>query len=156
MGNLGSDVVLDDSGQSSLVLDVGNPSRELRVPQGSMASDELAIGGGEVCHGVSAAEGESVTRRLDSVPLHGVLGSQLAKVSLDDCNLLGIVDEVWVDDVTPVLLAFGNEGCVERLDLAGVEGVWCWDSQHQWQEERCSEEVHDEGVLLGGSLGSEE
>jgi hypothetical protein len=62
-GHDGLDVVLNDLGEGVAVVDVLHPLRELRVPQESVATDQLAVGSGPVNNAVSVAEAEAATAR---------------------------------------------------------------------------------------------
>lgn len=64
------DVGLHHAGELGLVGDGGDPGRQLAVPDGRMATDQLAVGGGEVDEVVRAGECELALDALGGVPLH--------------------------------------------------------------------------------------
>jgi hypothetical protein len=67
-----ADVVLHDAGQGGLVPDRGDPAGQLRVPHGSVTTDELAIVLCELGSLIGGAEVEGTTLRLDGIPLHAI------------------------------------------------------------------------------------
>lgn len=66
------DVVGHDLLERGLVLDGRNPGRQLRVPDGGVTADELAILRRKVDELVGTAEGELALRALGGIPLHAV------------------------------------------------------------------------------------
>ena len=80
----GLDVVLHHGNQSVLVVDLGDPGRQLRVPHERVTTDELAVALGPVDDSIGTAELEVTTRRLSGIELHRVLGGDLAEVGLCD------------------------------------------------------------------------
>lgn len=96
------DVVLHDRDQGVLVIDLGDPSRQLAVPDKSVATDKLAVGLSPVDEVVSTAELEVATRRLGSIELHRVLRCDLAKVVLGDVADVALVESSLVTSGTPV------------------------------------------------------
>lgn len=67
------DVVLHDRGQGCLVADRRNPARQLRVPDGGVAADELVIVRGKLHRLISRCEAEGSLGRFGRVPLHTVI-----------------------------------------------------------------------------------
>lgn len=117
------DVVLDDLGQSSLVVDVLNPLRELGVPDQSVTSDLEAILLSKVDDLVEAAEVELALAGLGGIPLARVLGGDGAKVSLDDGGVLCDAEQVGVGDGSVVELALVLDQLVDAVGgLAGLDG----------------------------------
>ena len=57
-GDHGGDVVLDDGSQGGAIVDGAYPRRQLRVPEESVAADDLAVGLSEVYNGVGVREAE--------------------------------------------------------------------------------------------------
>jgi hypothetical protein len=80
----GLDVILHHGNQSVLVVDLGDPGRQLRVPNERVTADELAVALGPVDDSVGTSELEVATRRLSGIELHRVLGGDLAEVGLCD------------------------------------------------------------------------
>ena len=80
----GLDVVLHHGNQSVLVVDLGDPGRQLRVPHERVTTDELAVALGPVDDSIGTAELEVATRRLSGIELHRVLGGDLTEVGLCD------------------------------------------------------------------------
>ena len=68
-----ADVVLHHRRQGSLVVDLGYPGRQLRVPHGGVSADEEAVVLCELGSLVGGAELEVATAGLGGVPLHAVL-----------------------------------------------------------------------------------
>ena len=95
-------MVLHDRDQGVLVLDVGDPGGHLAVPDKSVATDELAIGGSPVNEPVSTGKVEVATRRLSGIELHGVLGGDLAEVGLGSVVDVGVGVNVLVASSAPV------------------------------------------------------
>jgi hypothetical protein len=62
-------VVLKHTGQGRLVADLADPARQLRVPEQSVTTDQLAVLGGPVNEVVSLSEVEAATAWLGSIPL---------------------------------------------------------------------------------------
>ena len=85
-----SDVVLNHLSELSLVGDSLDPGRELRVPDEGVATEHLAVLGSESSSLVGGVEGELATGRLESIPLHAVLGGDLAKIGVDDLGRAAI------------------------------------------------------------------
>jgi hypothetical protein len=80
----GLDVILHHGNQSVLVVDLGDPGRQLRVPNERVTTDELAVALGPVDDSIGTSELEVATRRLSGIELHRVLGGDLAEVGLCD------------------------------------------------------------------------
>jgi hypothetical protein len=95
-------VKLHDGDQSVLVLDLGDPARELRVPDESVTTDELAVGRGPVDQTVGSAELEVATRRLSGIELHRVLGGDLTEVGLCDSADVASVESADIAGGAPV------------------------------------------------------
>lgn len=64
------DVVLHHGGECCFVADGRDPGRELAVPDGGVAADQLLVSRGEVDGLVCGAEVEVVARGLGGVPFH--------------------------------------------------------------------------------------
>jgi hypothetical protein len=64
------DVRLHHAGELGLVGDRRHPGRQLAVPNGGVAADQLAVGGGEVDEVVGAGECELALSAFGGVPLH--------------------------------------------------------------------------------------
>lgn len=75
-------MVLQDSGQLSLVVDVRDPGRQLRVPDHVVAADDLVVGRCPVDQVIGSCEAELALRWLGGIPLHAVLRCDLAEVLL--------------------------------------------------------------------------
>jgi hypothetical protein len=98
----GADVSLHHGDQGVLVSDLRDPARKLRVPDKSVTTDELAVGGGPVHESIGSAELEVTTRRLSGIELHRVLGGDLTEVGLCDVADVARVESVDVAGSTPV------------------------------------------------------
>ena len=98
----GPDVVLHHGNQSVLVSDLGDPARQLRVPNERVATDELVVTGSPVDEGIGALEVELATRRLSGIELHRVLGGDLTEVSPCDAADVALVEGVDVTGSAPV------------------------------------------------------
>jgi len=118
-----SDVVLHDVGEGGLVVDVLDPLGKLGVPDKSVTTDELAVLASEVDKVVATSEVELALSRLSGIPLHAVLGGNLAKVGLDDGSSLGITESTLVSSGTEVLLALGLEKLVQAVRGLGRAGL---------------------------------
>jgi hypothetical protein len=160
------DVVLDDSGQSGLVSNRGDPSRKLRVPHRGVSTHELAVVLGELDGLVCGAEVEGAARRLCRIPLHTaeilalaltscfciglrVLRRDLTKVGLNDCASLTAVKTTRVGASTEVLLSLGLHGSVDALGCLTLiedglrfgEGSCC--DERAGRQEGDKREFHD-------------
>jgi hypothetical protein len=62
------DVVLNNAGQGTRVADRRHPAGQLRVPDGSVSTDELVVLNSPVDKGVKTVEVEVALRGLDGVP----------------------------------------------------------------------------------------
>lgn len=115
-------VVLNDRLELVLVVDVLDPLRQLRVPEEGVAADLDAVLLGKVDDLVGGAEVELALAGLSGIPLHRVLGGDLAEDGLDGVGVLGVGEEVGVGDGTKVLLALVLDQLVEAgLRLAGLD-----------------------------------
>lgn len=117
------DVVLHDVGKGGLIVDVLDPLGKLGVPDKGVATDEVAVLAGEVDEVVTTGEVEVALAALGSIPLHGVLGSKLTKVGLDNGSSLGITQSTLVTTSTEVLLALGLEELVKAVSGLGRAGL---------------------------------
>jgi hypothetical protein len=95
-------VVLHDRDQGVLVVDRADPCRQLAVPDKSVTTDQLVVGLGEVDEVVSSAELEVATRRLSGIPLHRVLGCDLAEVGLHQVGDVTLAESTLVHSSAPV------------------------------------------------------
>jgi hypothetical protein len=95
-------VVLHDRDQGVLVVDRADPCRQLAVPDKSVTTDQLVVGLGEVDEVVSSAELEVATRRLSGIPLHRVLGCDLAEVGLHQVGDVALLESTLVHSSAPV------------------------------------------------------
>jgi hypothetical protein len=86
----GPDVSLHHGNQSVLVVDLGDPARQLRVPNECVTTDELAVALGPVDDGIGTGELEVATRRLSGIELHGILGGDLTEVGLCDVAAVAV------------------------------------------------------------------
>jgi hypothetical protein len=107
------DVSNHDLLELGLVGDGRDPGGELGVPDGSVATDELVVLGGEADERVGAVEGELALGSLGGIPLHAVLRSDLAEVVDDDLLVLALAESALIGGDTEVLLAVRLEGSVE-------------------------------------------
>ena len=109
------DVVLHHIGELGLVGDLLDPVGELRVPDKSVATDELAVLGGEVDEVVTTVEVEVAVGGLGGIPLHAVLRGDLTEVGLDNGRSLRVAECALVSGSTEVLLALGLEESVQTV-----------------------------------------
>jgi hypothetical protein len=113
------DVVLHHRLQRLVVpVPVGHPARQLTVPNERVATQLVPAGRGSVGMLVRAVPVELILVRLDSIPLHGVLGRDGTKVIL-------VVENVALGAVVAhrhgrakVRLASGHHGSLEASGLA--------------------------------------
>jgi hypothetical protein len=115
-----SDVVLNHLSELSLVGDSLDPGRELRVPDESVATEQLAVLGSESSGLVGSVEGELATGSLKGIPLHAVLGGDLTEIGVDDLGGLGRTESAGVGAGTVVTLALGGEKSIEALGVGGL------------------------------------
>lgn len=114
----GVDVVLHDSDQGVLVVDLGDPVGKLAVPDKGVTTDELAVGLGPVDEPVSTVEVEVATGRLSSIELHGVLGGDLAEVGLSDVVDVALGENSLVAGSAPVPRYMSVQlNCVQRFKV---------------------------------------
>lgn len=66
--DFGGDVLLDDRGESSLVLDVGDPAWELGVPNGGVSTNKLVIGLSPVDEEIEVTEVEGALGGFNCLP----------------------------------------------------------------------------------------
>ena len=109
----GLDVLLHDALELGLVLDGGNPGRQLGVPDSGVTTDELVVGSGVLDKSIGSGEGELALLALGGIPLHGVLRGDLTEVGVDDGGIGLVVEGVLVGGNTDVLLALGHELLVD-------------------------------------------
>lgn len=121
-GNL-RDVVLNHFSQLSLVSNAFNPAWELRVPDKSVASEQLSVLRSEIGGLVGSVEGELTTGSLKGIPFHAVLRSNLAKGRVDDVRSLGRAQSAGVGAGAVVLLALGDEQSIQALSVARLASV---------------------------------
>ena len=67
--NFGGNVVLDNLGEGILILDIAHPAGQLRMPDGSVATDKLVICGSPLNKSVHALEVKAALGGLHSIPL---------------------------------------------------------------------------------------
>jgi len=101
----GVDVVLQHSSQLSRVVDVGDPSRQLGMPDHIVAADNLVVCCGPVDQVVGSGETELVLDRLRSVPLHAVLRRDLTEVLFIGRGIDGVAEGALVGAGAPVAIA---------------------------------------------------
>lgn len=121
----GLDVLLHGRRERRLVLDVADPAGELRVPDERMAADRDVALRGPVDEVVGLAPVVRALLVVETLPLHAVLGGDLAKVLLDDGGVLGARagQEALVGGGTEIELALGLDELVDALRrLAGLVG----------------------------------
>jgi hypothetical protein len=63
-------MVLDDSREGRLVIDVADPAGQLRVPKQGMAANRFVVLLGEVDERIAAAVAELAPARLGRIPFH--------------------------------------------------------------------------------------
>jgi len=112
-------VIFDDRGEGGPVIDAVDPTRELRMPDEGVTTDELAIAGGPVDEGIGATKVEVTTARFNRIPLHGVLGCKLAELGADNSSVGSNVERVRIGASTPELLALGAEPGVKTSGRGG-------------------------------------
>jgi len=135
-------VVLDGRSQSGLVAEVADPSGQLRVPDESMPTHGLVVLRSPVYEVVGLGQGEGALGPLGALPLHAVLGRQLAEVGFDDGRVLPGRQATLVAAGTEIQLALGLHERVDALRrLAGADlGSW---GRHRGQR---GEEEEDTGL----------
>lgn len=139
------DVGSDDLTQLLGIGDTLYPARELRVPDESVTSEELAIVSRPVGEEVSTAPVVGAPGGLEGSPLHGVLSSHLAEVGLDDGSIGVGLKKALVSGGAKVLLASSDEGLVDgSRSLASVVR-----RRRQGSGKRHAEEGSD-GLHFGG------
>ena len=81
-------MALDGRRQGSLVLETANKVAELRVPDKRVAANRLVVRCGPVNEEIGLGQSEGALGVFGALPLHAVLGRDLAKVLLDDGGAL--------------------------------------------------------------------
>ena len=133
----GGDVVLNDLGESGLVGDAVDPGSQLGVPDQSVAADGDAGLLGEVGEEVSASKVELALVGLEGIPLHAVLGGDLAEVGLDDRGGLAAAEGALVGSSADIQLALGLEKLVDACSgLAAVDAARGSGQRSQRGEEK--------------------
>lgn len=133
-------MVLQNTGQLGLVVDLADPARELTVPAEGVTSDRLVVGRGPVDEVVGAGKVEVALGGLGGVPLHAVLGRDLTKVGLDDGCRLASAQSVLVRTGSIVELALGLDERVDRsgrLTLGQLDSRGCEGCQWAEKEKKC-------------------
>jgi hypothetical protein len=116
-------VVLHDVGKRRLIPNGRDPARQLRVPDGGVSTDEFVVLGSPVDEEVGCVQRELVLRALGGIPLHRVLGRDLAKVVDDDLGVGALLEEALVGGNTNVLLALLLELVVQEAVVAVGAGL---------------------------------
>jgi hypothetical protein len=114
------DVVLNHLSELSLVGDSLDPGRELRVPDKSVATEQLAVLGSESSGLVGSVKSELAAGGLKGIPLHAVLGGDLTEIGVDDLGSLGRAESARVGAGTEVTLALGGEKSIKALGVGGL------------------------------------
>ena len=161
-------MVLHDSGQGGLVIDLRDPGGQLGVPHGGVSTDELIIVLCELGSLVGVAEVEVSTGRLGGIPLHAV--RQLAlhttlrsggwkhlrvlrcngtEVRLDDRGVLALVETTWVSAGTEVLPALCLHGSIDALRSLALIEESLWLSERRSLDQRGRGQDGDERNLHG-------
>jgi hypothetical protein len=99
---------------------VRDPSWKLRVPDEGMATHLFSVLSSKVGDLISASPVPLTTVGLDSIPFHGVLGSDGAKFGATDETLFGVV-VADSERSTKVFLALCNHSGIERLGLTSFQ-----------------------------------
>ena len=81
-------MLLNCGGQGGLVTDLADVSCELRVPDEGVAADGLVVGLGPVDEVVGLAPVVGALAGVETLPLHAVLGRDLAKVGGENRGVL--------------------------------------------------------------------
>jgi len=129
-GSKSLDVILHNLNQSGVVeATLRNPSRQLRVPYQSVATELQAVVFGKVGVAVTISESEIALGGLGRLPLHGVLGRHRVELGLDDVQLFRLVAQS--DGSTNVAASTLDDGLVESVILAAwwLRATWtAWTS----------------------------
>ena len=96
------------------VSNAADPVWKLRVPDRSVATDELVVSGSPVDKVVCSAQGEGTTRTLCRIPLHAVLRCDLSEVVDDQLGVGAAGQKALVGRDTNVLLALRLERGIDR------------------------------------------
>lgn len=142
--NNSGDMGPDNLSQLLRVCDRLDPARQLRMPDQSMTSDELAVVGSPVGQVISRAPVVRSLSALKRAPFHRVLAGHLAKVGLDDGGISITLQKSLVSGSAEVFFAGGDEGLMDRGGgLAVVERVG-GQSCHKGCAEQGGERLHIE------------
>ena len=117
-----SNVVLYHTSECGGTADRGDPTRQLRVPDKVMATDDLSIGLCKCDKGITAGKVEDILTGFDGIPFHAVFRRELVELSLDNGGILSIGESASIGAGTKVLLALGfhtgtqtsSSGCRSR------------------------------------------
>jgi len=112
-------VVFNDRGEGGPIANVVDPTRELRVPDEGVTTDELAVAGGPVDKGIGTTKVELTTVGLGRIPLHGVLGRKLTEVAAENSSVGSNVERVRISASTPEFLALGTEPSMKTSGRRG-------------------------------------
>lgn len=107
-------MVLHHARKSGSRGDGADPAGQLAVPHKSVTTDGLSVCLRKADQGIGVAEAEAILRGLGGIPLHGVLGADLAELGLDDVRVRAAGEKS------------GISGCAEVLALGlglSVEGA---------------------------------
>lgn len=134
-GHDSGDVFLENRGQLVSVADVVDPPGKLRVPEEGVATDGLVIGGGPVDEVVGLTKVILAPLGLNAIPLHAVLGRDLAEVLLQNDRVFARGETALVGAGTKVELALGLHQSVDALagltSLQVVGGGCCHGRQRR-------------------------
>ena len=144
----GGNTVLDNVGQIGGVSDVLNPLGQLRVPDESVTTDELAVGGSVVNESVCAGERESTAGGLSGIPLERVFRRHLTHFGLEDLVDLGEGECVLIGSSAQVFAAVGTHGGVERRGCSFFDLVSLGDDRGR-KGRAGDEESGEEGEQVG-------
>lgn len=141
-------MLLENRSQLALVADVADPPGKLRVPEEGVATDGLVVGGGPVDEVVGLAPVEFTPLALEAIPLHAVLGGDLAKVLLENGRVLARGETALVGAGTIVELALGLDQSVDALagltSLQVIGGGRCHGRQRRQQHHESG--LHGDGI----------
>lgn len=116
------DVVLHDTHQRCIVVDLAYPIRQLAVPHQSVTTQLLVILRGEVGNLIGIAPAELTATGLSSIPFHGIFGRNGTKLGALDQVLLGVV-RADRERSANIRTTLRNDGGIKCGGLAGFETV---------------------------------
>lgn len=123
--NLG-DVKFNNRGEFIGISNGLNSVQELRVPEQGMSSHQDFVLLSEADNRVGIVKSELAPSSLGSIPLHAILGSNLAEIRLDHLGVFLVAEQSRVCNSAVIRLALGNEAVIDAGSATCVAAAGRW------------------------------